>query len=52
MIKVENLSKTYHMDEGPDIKALDKVNLEAEKGEILGIIGTSGSGKSTLLTSS
>jgi len=49
MIKVENLSKTYHMDEGPDIKALDKVNLEAEKGEILGIIGTSGSGKSTLL---
>ncbi|BDZ68872.1 ABC transporter ATP-binding protein [Methanobacterium ferruginis] len=49
MIKVENLSKTYHMKEGSKIKALDKVNLEAKKGEILGIIGTSGSGKTTLL---
>jgi methyl coenzyme M reductase system subunit A2 len=49
MIKVENLSKTYHIEDGPDIKALNNVNLEVEKGEILGIIGTSGSGKSTLL---
>ena len=49
MIKVENLSKTYHIDEGPEIKALDNVNIEVEKGEILGIIGTSGSGKTTLL---
>jgi methyl coenzyme M reductase system, component A2 len=49
MIKVENLSKTYHIKEGPEIKALDSVNLDVEKGEILGIIGTSGSGKSTLL---
>ena len=49
MIKVENLSKTYHMEEGPEIKALDQVNLEVKKGEIVGIIGTSGSGKTSLL---
>jgi ABC-type polar amino acid transport system, ATPase component len=49
MIKIENLSKTYHMEEGLKIKALDQVNLEVEKGEIVGIIGTSGSGKTSLL---
>ncbi len=49
MITVENLSKTYHMEEGPEIKALDQVNLEVKKGEIVGIIGTSGSGKTSLL---
>jgi len=49
MIEVENLSKTYKMDNGDEIKALDDVNLKVESGEILGIIGMSGSGKTTLL---
>ena len=49
MIKVGNLSKTYQVEEGPGIKALDEVNLEVETGDIVGIIGMSGSGKSTLL---
>ena len=49
MIKIKNLSKTFTMEDGPQIKALDNVNLEVAEGEILGIIGRSGSGKSTLL---
>jgi methyl coenzyme M reductase system, component A2 len=49
MIEVKNLSKTYKMDNGDEIKALDDVNLKVESGEILGIIGMSGSGKTTLL---
>ncbi|MCK9151654.1 ABC transporter ATP-binding protein [Methanobacterium alcaliphilum] len=49
MIKVENLSKTYKMDNGDKIKALNNINLTVESGEIVGIIGKSGSGKTTLL---
>lgn len=49
MIEIENLSKTYKMDNGAEIKALDNINLKVESGEILGIIGMSGSGKTTLL---
>ncbi|MGZ4857763.1 MAG: ATP-binding cassette domain-containing protein, partial [Methanobacteriaceae archaeon] len=49
MIKVENISKTYQVEEGPGIKALDEVNFEVKTGDIVGIIGMSGSGKSTLL---
>ena len=49
MIEIKNLSKTYKMDNGDEIKALDDVNLKVESGEILGIIGMSGSGKTTLL---
>ncbi len=49
MINVKNVSKTYKLEDGAEIKALDNISIEASKGEILGIIGISGSGKSTLL---
>ncbi|MDR0900091.1 MAG: ATP-binding cassette domain-containing protein [Methanobrevibacter sp.] len=49
MIKIENLSKTYKLDNGEEIQGLKNINLEVKDGEILGIIGRSGSGKTSLL---
>lgn len=48
LIKTKNLSKYYAVGD-ETIKALDDVNLEIERGQIVAILGTSGSGKSTLL---
>lgn len=49
IIKTENLCHVY--SEGtPFVKtAIDNVNLEIEKGEMVGVIGHTGSGKSTLI---
>jgi len=49
MITVENLSKTYKIEDDVEIEALKNINLNVNDGEIVGIIGMSGSGKSTLL---
>lgn len=48
LIRTKNLSKYYTVGD-ETIKALDDVNLEIERGQIVAILGTSGSGKSTLL---
>ena len=47
-IKVTDLKKHYN---GGEVKALDGVNCEINKGEVVVIIGPSGSGKSTFLRS-
>ena len=48
IIKTVGLKKYY---KGESIKALDDVNLEIKRGEVVVIIGPSGSGKSTYLRS-
>ena len=44
MIKIESLSKSFGK-----IKALDNLNLDIKKGELLGIIGPNGAGKTTAI---
>ncbi len=44
LLNIKDLSVDYGV-----IRALDNVNIEAEEGEILSIIGANGAGKSTLL---
>ncbi len=48
LIKVEDLKKHYT---GGVVKALDGINCEIKKGEVVVIVGPSGSGKSTFLRS-
>lgn len=48
IIEMKDLTKIFQ-DGSRDIKALKKVNLKIEKGEMIAVIGPSGSGKSTLL---
>ena len=48
MIEIYDLQRIYHMG-NVEVRALDGITLNIEKGEFLGIMGASGSGKTTLL---
>jgi len=49
ILKAQNLIKEFESG-GTDVKAVDNINLELEKGVFAAIVGKSGSGKSTLLS--
>jgi putative ABC transport system ATP-binding protein len=48
LIKVRNLTKIYKMGEN-EVKVLDGISFDIEKGEFVSIVGQSGSGKTTLM---
>ena len=49
IIKVENLTHVYSQGTPFEKVAIDKISLEIDRGEIVGIIGHTGSGKSTFV---
>ncbi len=48
VVRLEQVSKVYGHD-GLQVRALDRVNLEIDKGDFAVLVGPSGSGKTTLL---
>jgi ABC-type lipoprotein export system ATPase subunit len=49
ILKARDVTKVYNQGHLNEVKALDKVDIEVKKGEMVTIMGPSGSGKTTLL---
>ncbi len=50
MIKLENVTKIYEINNDHKVIALENINLEFKEGELIVLKGASGSGKSTILS--
>ncbi len=48
LLKIENLTKKFNLQNGKMLTAVDDVSFELYSGECLGIVGESGCGKSTI----
>ena len=48
LLRARDVTAFYSTPAGPDVQAVDRVSLELDHGEVLGIAGESGCGKSTL----
>ena len=49
LINIQNLYKIYNEGKESEVRALDGVSLQIDKGEFVAIVGQSGSGKSTMM---
>ena len=49
VLSISGLTKVYSGGNGPEVRALDGVDLEIRKGEIFALLGPNGAGKTTLI---
>ena len=48
-LEIKNIGKTYKLQDGNSLKALDDITFNVKQGEIFGLLGPNGAGKSTLI---